>query len=190
MNLVVIFYVNLFIYTKLSTWPSYVNFTPPSLGQLSRWQFDDIFLRKYTLTLHANWGDILHEISMPIFWEKNKKNQIVVCSIFYPICQVFRICLPIVRCVYSLESPRWGDSNEYTQHTIPWRNKNQRTDSPKSLLACKVLMECCVSSMQFYTIHAKKIDDIPMLPILYDKMELYGIYQASGHCTSWIEDFL
>ena len=62
--------------------------------------------------------------------------------------------------------------------------KNQRTDSPKSLLACKVLMECCVSSMQFYTIHAKKIDDIPMLPILYDKMELYGIYQASGHCTS------
>ena len=62
--------------------------------------------------------------------------------------------------------------------------KNQRTDSPKSLLACKVLMECCVSSMQFYTIHAKKIDDIPMLPILYHKMELYGIYQASGHCTS------
>ena len=63
-------------------------------------------------------------------------------------------------------------------------NTNQRTDSPKSLLACKVLMECCVSSMQFYTIHAKKIDDIPMLPILYHKMELYGIYQASGHCTS------
>ena len=25
---------------------------------------------------------------------------------------------------------------------------NQRTDSPKSLLVCKVLMECCVSSMQ------------------------------------------
>ena len=67
---------------------------------------------------------------------------------------------------------------------------NQRTDSPKSLPACKVLMECCVSSMQFYTIHAKKIDDIPMLPILYDKMELYGIYKASGHCTSRIEDFL
>ena len=64
------------------------------------------------------------------------------------------------------------------------KKENQRTDSPKSLLACKVLMECCVSSMQFYTIHAKKIDDIPMLPILYDKMELYGIYQASGHCTS------
>ena len=62
--------------------------------------------------------------------------------------------------------------------------ENQRTDSPKSLLACKVLMECCVSSMQFYTIHAKKIDDIPMLPILYHKMELYGIYQASGHCIS------
>ena len=27
-------------------------------------------------------------------------------------------------------------------------NNNQRTDSPKSLLACKVLVECCVSSMQ------------------------------------------
>ena len=72
-----------------------------------------------------------------------------------------------------------ANSEEY----VMWY-KNQRTDSPKSLLACKVLMECCVSSMQFYTIHAKKIDDIPMLPILYDKMELYGIYQASGHCTS------
>ena len=24
---------------------------------------------------------------------------------------------------YSLESPRWGDSNEYPQHTILWRNK-------------------------------------------------------------------
>ena len=69
-------------------------------------------------------------------------------------------------------------------HTKIISLSNQRTDSPKSLLACKVLMECCVSSMQFYTIHAKKIDDIPMLPILYDKMELYGIYQASGHCTS------
>ena len=28
---------------------------------------------------------------------------------------------------------------------------NQRTDSPKGLLACKVLMECCVSSMQLNT---------------------------------------
>ena len=28
------------------------------------------------------------------------------------------------------------------------RLTDQRTDSPKSLLACKVLMECCVSSMQ------------------------------------------
>ena len=26
--------------------------------------------------------------------------------------------------VYSLESPRWGDSNEYTQHTISWENRN------------------------------------------------------------------
>ena len=70
------------------------------------------------------------------------------------------------------------------EHQEIYHKINQRTDSPKSLLACKVLMECCVSSMQFYTIHAKKIDDIPMLPILYDKMELYEIYQASGHCTS------
>ena len=74
--------------------------------------------------------------------------------------------------------------NIRTQKMSMFKMCNQRTDSPKSLLACKVLMECCVSSMQFYTIHAKKIDDIPMLPILYDKMELYGIYQASGHCTS------
>ena len=32
-------------------------------------------------------------------------------SIFYII---------IVCCMYSLESPRWGDSNEYIQHTISW----------------------------------------------------------------------
>ena len=37
------------------------------------------------------------------------------------------------------------------------------------------------------TIHAKKIGGIPMLPILHHKMDLYGIYQASGHCTSWKE---
>ena len=31
----------------------------------------------------------------------------------------------IVCWVYSLESPRWGDSGEYTQHTIPWYNKKK-----------------------------------------------------------------
>ena len=74
----------------------------------------------------------------------------------------YKFCLANVR---SLRLKNW----------LPLESTNiyQRTDSPKSLLACKVLMECCVSSMQFYTIHAKKIDDIPMLPILYDKMELY-----------------
>ena len=30
----------------------------------------------------------------------------------------------IVCWVYSSESPRWGDSNEYTQHTISWKTKN------------------------------------------------------------------
>ena len=31
----------------------------------------------------------------------------------------------IVCCVYSLESPHWGDSNEYTQHTIiVWKSAN------------------------------------------------------------------
>ena len=31
---------------------------------------------------------------------------------------VFRFYHGIVCCVYSLESAHWGDSNEYTQHTI------------------------------------------------------------------------
>ena len=31
----------------------------------------------------------------------------------------------IVYWVYSLELPQWGDSNEYTQHTIPWQNKTK-----------------------------------------------------------------
>ena len=30
----------------------------------------------------------------------------------------FLFCHEIERCVYSLESPHRGDSNEYTQHTI------------------------------------------------------------------------
>ena len=32
--------------------------------------------------------------------------------------EIFLFYYEIVCCVYSLESPRWGDSNEYTQHTI------------------------------------------------------------------------
>ena len=31
---------------------------------------------------------------------------------------IFFVMLKTVCCVYSLESPRWGDSNEYTQHTF------------------------------------------------------------------------
>ena len=32
--------------------------------------------------------------------------------------KIFLFYRKIVCCVYSLESPHWGDSNEYTQHTI------------------------------------------------------------------------
>ena len=41
--------------------------------------------------------------------EANSDNFREIVSIFYTM---------IVCCVYSLESPR-GDSNEYTQHTVP-----------------------------------------------------------------------
>ena len=35
------------------------------------------------------------------------------------IKEIFSFSYTIIVCwVYSLESPRWGDSNEYTQHTI------------------------------------------------------------------------
>ena len=43
--------------------------------------------------------------------EVNSDNLRNFFSMFYTI---------IVCWVYSLESPRWGVSNEYTQHTIPW----------------------------------------------------------------------
>ena len=45
----------------------------------------------------------------------------------------------IVCWMYSLESPRWGDSYEYTQHTIPWSKKK------KSLNICflDLLEEFC-----------------------------------------------
>ena len=34
------------------------------------------------------------------------------------LCILIRIARLMVCCVYSLESPRWGDSNENTQHTF------------------------------------------------------------------------
>ena len=43
--------------------------------------------------------------------EANSDNLGNFFSIFYTI---------IIYLVHSLESPRWGDSNEYTQRTIPW----------------------------------------------------------------------
>ena len=39
----------------------------------------------------------------------------------------FRVC-----CVFSLESPRQGDSNEYTQYTIFNMNKKNTINYPKS----------------------------------------------------------
>ena len=33
---------------------------------------------------------------------------------------IFFFILKTVNCVYSLESPHWGDSNENTQHTFIW----------------------------------------------------------------------
>ena len=37
-----------------------------------------------------------------------------------------------VYCVLSLESPRWGDSNEYTQYTIFNMKKKNNLNYPKS----------------------------------------------------------
>ena len=37
-----------------------------------------------------------------------------------------------VCCVFTLESPHWGDSNEYTQYTIFNMNKKNTLNYPKS----------------------------------------------------------
>ena len=53
----------------------------------------------------GHWGWIMTQ------GQEANGNKLGVFFIFYTI---------IVWWVYSLESPRWGDSNEYTQHTISW----------------------------------------------------------------------
>ena len=52
----------------------------------------------------SHWGLIMAPVQ-----EANSDNLGEIFSIFYTT---------IVCWVYSLESPRWGDSNEYTQHTM------------------------------------------------------------------------
>ena len=53
---------------------------------------------------------------------------------------------------------------ETTKH----QQKMSRTESSKSMLACLVLMECCVSSAQTQAMQIS----IPILPVLHRKMEL------------------
>ena len=77
------------------------------------------------------------------------------------------------------------------------QQKNQRTDSPKSLLACKVLMECCVSSMQtqymqrrYYTIRWSSMEYINHLGIVLPEKKTF--FKNSIKCTSsedciWVE---
>ena len=55
----------------------------------------------------SHWGLIM----TPVQEAKSDNLGFFFFSIFYTM---------IVCRVYSLELPRWGDSNEYTQHTIPW----------------------------------------------------------------------
>ena len=82
---------------------------------------------------------------------------------------------------------------------------NQRTDSPESLLACKVLMECCVSSMQtqymqrryvafqcyqYYTIRWSSMEYIKLLGIVLPEKKT--LFKNSIKCTSsedciWVE---
>ena len=46
---------------------------------------------------------------------------------------IFSIFLNVkVYCVFSLESPHWGDSNEYTQYTIFKIKKKITLNDPKS----------------------------------------------------------
>ena len=49
------------------------------------------------------------------------------CFLWVPQHMAFDIFLFLhenVCCVYSLEAPQWGASNEYPQHMVLWKNKN------------------------------------------------------------------
>ena len=53
------------------------------------------------------------------------------------ICNKYQICLTRSICGwYSLESTRWGDSNEYPQRKFLCRNKQNYPLSPNTLLIC------------------------------------------------------
>ena len=53
----------------------------------------------------SHWGLIMEPV------QEANSNNLGIFSIFYTV---------IVCWVFSLKSPRWCDSNEYTQHTISW----------------------------------------------------------------------
>ena len=63
-------------------------------------------------------------------------------------------------CGYSLESPRRGDSNEYPQHRLLWRNKKKYpfiiTKYPPYLFHCSIGVAVVISSWKliayFYTL--------------------------------------
>ena len=54
-----------------------------------------------------------------------------IIGIFFSILFNLKVC-----CVFSLESPHWGDSNEYTQYTIINRKKEITLNYPKNDNVC------------------------------------------------------
>ena len=68
-------------------------------------------------------------------------------------------------CVYSLEAPRWGASNEYPQNTFSWRNKKNIMWIPPLICSyvsgcgkdLNTLLECCLSEIS----HPRHIKIIP-----------------------------
>ena len=57
---------------------------------------------------------IMANLNMFVNWLRNSSNS----SRKQIFKEIFLFYHEIVCCVYSLELPHWGNSNEYTQHTI------------------------------------------------------------------------
>ena len=74
-----------------------------------------------------------------------------------------------VCCVFSLESPHWGDSNEYTQYTIFNRRKKITLNYPKS-----AAMSFCAKGLKngFETAVVNE-------PSLFEPLKFYCTYVSS-----------
>ena len=65
--------------------------------------------------------------------------------------------------MYTLKSPRWGDSKEYTQHAFSWSNKITSKKYPYIFVSCTLWIISYGLKNEFESVIAHK----PLVFLLY-----------------------